>query len=95
MTDPSEPLAAEFREMLACPATRKPLREVAAAVLRALNERIAQGGVCNRGGAAVVAPLEAGLQPEDEPVVYPVQGGIPILLTTEAIPLDSSTESPE
>ena len=95
MTDSSEPLDAAFREMLACPATRKPLREVATADLASLNEQIARGGVHNRGGAAVSEPLEAGLQPEDEAVVYPVQGGIPILLTTEAIPLDPSAEASE
>jgi len=76
----------EFLQMLVCPATRKPLREVPAAALQALNAAIQRGGVVNRGGAAVTAPLQAGLQPEGEAVVYPVQDGIPILLTTEAIP---------
>ena len=93
MTDSSEPLDAAFRDMLACPATRKPLREVDAADLQALNERIALGGVHNRGGAKVAAPLESGLQPQDERVVYPVQGGIPILLTTEAISLISHSSN--
>ena len=79
----------QFLQMLVCPATRKPLREVPADLLRALNSRIEKGGVSNRGGAAVTAPLQAGLRPEGERVVYPIQDGIPILLTTEAIPLDA------
>lgn len=80
----------EFLQMLACPATRKPLREIAAADLQRLNARIAHGGVTNRGGNAVSQPLTGGLQPEGERVVYPIQDGIPILLTSEAISLDPS-----
>ena len=78
----------EFLQMLVCPATRKPLREVSAGALQALNAAIQRGGVVNRGGTAVTAALQGGLQPEGEPVVYPVQDGIPILLTTEAIPCE-------
>ncbi len=79
----------EFLKMLACPATRRPLREVSAADLAALNARIQKGGVTNRGGATVSRQLEAGLQPEGERVTYPIQDGIPILLTSEAIALDA------
>lgn len=78
----------DFLQMLACPATRKPLREVAAADLASLNARIQKGGVSNRGGTAVTQPVVAGLQPDGERVVYPIQDGIPILLTSEAIALD-------
>ena len=78
----------DFLQLLACPATRRPLRELTAADLAALNARIARGGVRNRGGASVAEALQAGLQPDGERVVYPIQDGIPILLTTEAIALD-------
>ena len=79
----------DFLRMLACPATRRPLREIAAADLAALNARIQRGGVRNRGGAEVSQPLAEGLQPDGERVVYPIQDGIPILLTSEAIALDA------
>lgn len=75
----------EFLQMLVCPATRKPLREVTADEIAALNARIAGGDVVNRAGQPVTATLEAGLQPDGEMFVYPIQDGIPILLTTEAI----------
>jgi uncharacterized protein YbaR (Trm112 family) len=78
----------EFLQLLACPASRRPLREVSAADLAALNARIGRGGVLNRGGASVSRALEGGLQPDGERCVYPIQDGIPILLTTEAIALD-------
>ncbi len=79
----------EFLQMLVCPATKKPLRQAGAEVLAALNVRINKGAVRNRSGAAVTAPLAEALQPEGERVVYPIQDGIPILLTAEAIPLDA------
>lgn len=82
-------LAPDFLKMLVCPATRKPLRLCSDAELQRLNDRIGKGGVLNRGGAAVVGPLSAGLVPEGEAVVYPILDGIPILLSSEAVPLDT------
>jgi uncharacterized protein YbaR (Trm112 family) len=79
----------EFLQMLVCPATRRPLVELPTAELDALNARIRGGGVSNRGGASVTRPLEGGLQPEGERVAYPIYDGIPILLTSEAIALDT------
>lgn len=79
----------DFLQLLACPATRKPLHELPAAELAALNDRIARGGVRDRGGSAVGKPLAAALKPDGERHVYPIQDGIPMLRTTDAIPLDA------
>ncbi|MGE3173151.1 MAG: Trm112 family protein [Planctomycetota bacterium] len=79
----------EFLQMLVCPASRKPLRELPAHELAALNARIARGAVHNRGGSEVARALEGGLVPEGDRVVYPILDGIPILLTSEAIALDA------
>jgi uncharacterized protein YbaR (Trm112 family) len=77
----------EFLRMLVCPASRQPLREASAAELAAVNRAIAAGGVRTRGGNPVSAPLAAGLVPADGAFVYPIQDGIPILLSAEAVPL--------
>jgi uncharacterized protein YbaR (Trm112 family) len=81
----------EFLRLLVCPATRQPLRLASAAELAACNAAIAAGGVANRGGTALSAPLQAGLVPTGAAagasVVYPIVDGIPILLTAEAVPL--------
>jgi uncharacterized protein YbaR (Trm112 family) len=79
----------EFLQMLVCPDSKKRLREVPAGVLAGLNAAIAAGGVTNRGGAKVTAPLAGALQPEGEQVVYPIQDDIPILLSGEAIPIQA------
>jgi uncharacterized protein YbaR (Trm112 family) len=81
------PIDREFLQLIQCPVTRKPLAELDAGALAALNGRIAKGGVKSRGGATVQAALQGALQPQGEAFVYPVQEGIPILLTTEAIEL--------
>lgn len=77
----------EFLRLLVCPATRQPLRLASAEELAACNAAIAAGGVTNRGGTAVSAPLQAGLVPVDASVLYPLVDGIPILLTAEAVPV--------
>lgn len=77
----------DFLRLLVCPQSRQPLREATAAELATVNRAIAAGGVQNRGGCPVVAPLAAGLVPQDGSVVYPIQDGIPILLSSEAVPL--------
>ncbi|MBM4059787.1 MAG: hypothetical protein FJ265_01650 [Planctomycetes bacterium] len=77
----------EFLRMLVCPSSRQPLREATAAELEAVNRAIAAGGVRNRGGTTVTAPLSAGLVPAGGGTVYPIQDGIPILLSAEAVPL--------
>lgn len=76
-----------FLRLLVCPSTRESLREATATELAAVNAAIRQGGVQNRGGAPVTAAVTAGLVPQNGAVLYPIQDGIPILLSGEAIPL--------
>jgi uncharacterized protein YbaR (Trm112 family) len=77
----------EFLGMLVCPSTRTPLRVATAAELELVNAAIAAGRAHNRAGLRLEQPLTAGLVPTAADVLYPVLDGIPILLTTEAIPL--------
>ena len=77
----------DFLNMLRCPVTRQPLRLASAAELAAVNASIRQGSARNRGGEAVTRELGAGLVPEGGDAIYPILEDIPILLSTEAIPL--------
>lgn len=75
----------ELLKILCCPETRQPLRPAPPEALAALNERIRTGGVRTRAGQPVTEPCEAGLLREDGRVLYPVRGGLPILLLAEAL----------
>jgi len=81
----------KFLAMLVCPASRQPLREASAAELQALNAAIGKGGLVNRSGAAVSGPCQGALATKDGAWFYPVQEGIPILLSAEAIAAETFT----
>ncbi len=83
----TNPMDAEFLEKLVCPSTRKPLRLADAAELSTLNQSIQAGGLKNAAGKVIEDPVQEGLIPESENILYPVQDGIPVLLAEEAIPL--------
>lgn len=76
----------EFLAMLVCPTSRLPLREATASELELANAAIEQGSTRNRGGSPVSGSLSAALATTDGAWLYPVQEGIPILLSGEAIP---------
>lgn len=81
----------DFLAMLVCPSTHEALREASAAELQAVNAAVAAGAARNRAGDVVAEPIEGGLVAPDGGVLYPIRGGIPILLAAEAIPLESTT----
>ncbi len=88
------PIDPELLRILICPRTHEPLRQATAEELAAVNERIRQGVARNHGGGAVASPVEEGLVPEGEPVLYPIQEGIPVLLVDEAIGLTDAAPTP-
>lgn len=77
----------DLLQMLACPETHQALEEAPERTLKALNARIAAGGVRTKAGRAVTEPVQAGLVRKDGKVLYPIQDKIPILLVDESIPL--------
>ena len=77
----------EMLRILCCPETHQPLRPAPEDLVASLNERIGKGHVRNRSGKAVTERCEAGLLREDGKALYPVRGGLPILLIAEAIPV--------
>ncbi len=79
----------DLLSILACPETHQPLAEADAALLSALNARIAAGGVTNKGGEPVTEALEGGLVREDRTIVYPIRQEIPVLLIEEGIPVEA------
>ncbi len=81
-------------KILVCPKSRKPLRKATAEELEQVNQAIRQGRTQNDAGEKVEEPLESGLVQQEGNVIYRVRDGIPVLLTSEAIPL-TQTDQPE
>lgn len=74
-------------EILVCPETKQRVREADAALLGKLNAAIKAGSLKSRDGEAVTEALDGGLVREDKNFVYPIVGGIPVMLIPKAIPL--------
>ena len=78
---------ADLVEILVCPESRQPVHLASAEELEAVNARIRDGSLRNRGGDALSRPLEEALIREDGRVLYPVDDGIPVMLIEESIEL--------
>ena len=72
-------------DLLVCPVSKAPLRPLSAGELAALNRAIRAGEVATVAGAAVAAPLAAGLITRDGRVIYPVVDDIPVMLGDASI----------
>jgi uncharacterized protein YbaR (Trm112 family) len=79
---------ASLLSILCCPETHQPVRLADAALIEALNEKIARGQVRNRAGQTVTEKVDGGLVREDGKFLYPIRQNIPIMLIDEALPLD-------
>jgi len=78
----------QLLQIVVCPRDRQPLLRADAALVASVNEAIGRRRIKNSGGERVEKPLDGGLLREDRKLLYPVVGGIPVLLADEAIPLD-------
>ncbi|MCB1743065.1 MAG: Trm112 family protein [Gammaproteobacteria bacterium] len=75
----------KFLEILVCPVTKAPLKELSADRLATLNRLIAQGDIDYRDGTPVKEPLSAALITADGRTVYRIDDDIPILLEDSGI----------
>jgi uncharacterized protein YbaR (Trm112 family) len=78
----------ELLEILCCPETKQDLHLAGHEQLRALNAAIARGEVKDAQGRAVTEAAEEALVRQDGIRAYAVRGGIPILLSDEALILE-------
>ena len=77
----------ELLDILVCPEDKTPVHPADAQTLAAVNARIKQGGVKNRGGQPVAGEIVEGLVRADGKYLYPVDNDVPVMLIDEAIPL--------
>ena len=83
----------ELLDILACPETKEPVHLADQSLVDAVNARIEQGEVRNRGGKRVEKKIDAGLVRADGAYLYPVEDDIPIMLVDEAIALREGQDS--
>lgn len=81
------PIGQELLEIIVCPETHQPLRIASDDEVRDWNARIAKGELKTVGGVAVKEPLQEALVREAGDLIYRIQDGIPVLLSTEGIRL--------
>ncbi len=80
-----------LRELLVCPLTLAKLSGAEERLVAELNRRIESGTAVNRGGFGVSERIEGGLVTPDGRWLYPVRGGIPILIADEAIAVPAAS----
>ena len=74
--------------ILRCPVTHKELSVAKPAILKDVNSAIEAGKLSNRDGELLDAPLAEALITDDGKVLYPVTGGIPVLLEGESVNME-------
>jgi uncharacterized protein YbaR (Trm112 family) len=79
------PVDQELISILICPESGQPVKLADEAVLERLNAAIQAGSVRSRGGAPVSKAIQEGVLREDGKVLYPVEDGIPVMLTEDSI----------
>jgi uncharacterized protein YbaR (Trm112 family) len=77
----------ELLDILCCPETKENVTLVEGDLINAINKKIEEKGIVNRGGNPVDDKMDAGLMREDKKYLYPIREDIPIMLIDEAIPL--------
>jgi uncharacterized protein YbaR (Trm112 family) len=80
-------LQPELLAILRCPDNQSPLSQASDDTVRRINVAIRDGRITNRGGQQPEGELDGGLIREDGAYLYPIIGGIPVLLRDDAIPL--------
>ncbi|MHC5211573.1 MAG: Trm112 family protein [Planctomycetota bacterium] len=87
MTAPQ--LDKDLLAILACPETKEPVAPADDALVARVNAAIEAGKVTSRDGQPVTRVMDGALLRQDKQVLYPVRGGIPIMLIDESILVDS------
>ncbi len=72
---------------LCCPETHQPFALADPALIGQLNDQLLAGKLRNRAGQAPAGRLDGGLLRQDGKFLYPIHGGLPVLLVDEAIPV--------
>ena len=84
----SNNLSPDLIQFVRCPVTKFDLVPADQAMLDNVNDEIKHGNLVNQVGQTIESPIENGLVNADGSLLLPVRGGIVILISDQAIPLD-------
>lgn len=79
------PMDKKLLDIICCPLTKLPLQMLDSERLSRLNAAIQSGEITNRADSHLAEELAEALVTRDGRLVYPVRGGIPVLLEDESI----------
>jgi len=81
-------------DILCCPVSKTPVRQVSKHELDALNDAIAAGKVDSVAGAGIRERVTEALITTDRKVIYRIEDGIPVMLPEEGIGTLQLTDFP-
>ena len=84
-TEKKSPMRDELIEILRCPIDGTPLVLADETLLNRVNDAIRDRRALDRAEQTVELAIDGGLLTEDGGWVYPVRGGIPVLIANDAI----------
>jgi uncharacterized protein YbaR (Trm112 family) len=74
--------------MIRCPVTKSDLSSASESMVAKVNELIKNRTLVNQVGQTVESEIESGFVNEDQSLLLPVRGGIVILISDQAIPMN-------
>ncbi|MDH4082846.1 MAG: hypothetical protein OEV99_06835 [Nitrospira sp.] len=74
--------------ILCCPETKQGVTLADANLIQQVNAALGKGLVRNKANRLLVGQIEGGLIREDQKILYPIRGQIPVMLIEEGIPLE-------
>ena len=89
----SPPIDPQLLALLRCPQTHSTLTVADRGLIDSLNEKVACQQLFNQIGQLVDQPIEGGLVNADRSLLLPIRDEIVILVSDQAIPIDSVLQS--
>jgi uncharacterized protein len=81
----------QLLDILRCPQDHSELSLADAKLIGQVNERITMGTMMTLGGQPLKKPIDGGLVRAAGDLMYPIVGGIPVMLADEAIDVSQLT----
>jgi len=82
-------------QFLICPNSKQTLTPMNVKELKFLNDKIAAGQLFTKRGEKINEPLDGALLTKNGTAVYPIRGGIAVMLSEESIIIEAGAFRPD